>query len=471
MTIKTKLDDILNFTEEGKLIDFIKSYAQKDAAFNNALLKAFSPTPQADNKKVQPREDYASLIKKAFVGNSIRRRGRYGYYDYDDIGFDAIETREELEPFLEKARYYIKYENIDEALLIAQKMVEIIAKVWDSAFDYDGDVQVVYDEAIDILESLLEQNLLSDEQKESLFDWYEQEIKDKNHEDVGFETSLDSLGGYFLTGVKNGFERTLQIIDQQIKSSSDYSQEVLLKKKINILYEFDKKEEADKIIKDFLHIVRIREIRLQQMLEKKEYLSAIDLINKGIEIAENKNHAGTVNSWKEKLLSVYQLLGDKEKELELTKELFTISNDSRKYYKMLKSITNKADWNSMLEWILKSMDNGSYYGINDFKAEILIEHKMWDELWSLCQKGSISDIERYEKYLRPKHDDEIFKIYLAYVDKKAKITDKNAYIRVADTLIRMKTYAGGKEIVKQLVSKYRQEYKRRPNMMKELDRV
>ena len=472
MTIKTKLDDILNFTDEDKLIDFIKSYAQKDDAFNNALLEAFSPTQQADSKKEQPREDYASLIKNAFVGNSTSRRGRYGYYyEYDDIGFDAEATREQLETILEKARYYIKYKNIDEAIFIAQKMVEIIPDIWDENFDYEGDVQVMYDEAIDILESLLEQNLVSDEQKESLFGWYEQEIEDAKHEYVGLNTSLDSLGDYFLTGVEDAFKRTLQIIDRQIKASSDYTQEGLIEKKVYILYEFDHSEEADKVITKFLNIPRIRKIRLQQMLEKKEYPSAIKLIEDGIEIATKKNHSGTINSWNEELLAIYKLLGDKEKELELTKELFVKSNDRRKYYKMLQRITPQADWQEMLEWILKSLDNGFYYGMNNLKADILIEHKMWDDLWSLCQKGSISDIESHEKFLRPKFDEEIFKIYLAYVEKQATITDKDAYKRVASTLIRMKTFAGGKEKVKQLLSKYRQEYKRRPYMMKELDRV
>lgn len=472
MTNKSKLDDILNFADKDKLFDFIKSYAQKDATFNNALLETFSPNRKSKSKQEQPREDYVKLIQNAFVGQSSRRSGRYGYYDvYDDFGFDADAVSEQLETLLEKARYYIKYENIDEAILIAKKMIETIPDEWDQNFDYEGDVQVMYDEAIDILEGLLKEELFSDEQKESLFDWYEKEIIDNKHEYVGLNTSLDVLEDYFLSGVKNGLERTLKIIDQQIKTSSDYSQEILLEKKIHLLYEFGKKEEADKIITDYLHVSRIREIRLQQMLEKKEYQPAIKLINEGIEIATKKDHWGTIISWKEDLLAVYQLVGDKDKELEITKELFTKSNDSRKYYKLLKRITPKADWQSMLVWILESLDNGSYYGINDLKAEILIEHKMWDDLWSLCRKGSISDIEKYEKHLRPKFDEEIFKIYHVYVEKQATITDKNAYERVSDTLIRMKTFTGGKEIVKQLLSKYRLEYKRRPNMMKELDRV
>ncbi len=96
---------------------------------------------------------------------------------------------------------------------------------------------------------------------------------------------------------------------------------------------------------------------------------------------------------------------------------------------------------------------------------------MWDDLWILCQKGSVTDIVRHEKYLRPKFDKEIFKRYLAYAERQAEITDKNAYKIVADTLIRMKSFAGGKEIVKQLATNYRQKYKRRPYMIKELDRV
>ena len=472
MTIKTKLDDILNFAEKDKLVDFIKSYAQKDAAFNKALLEKFSPTHQSQNKQEQPRENYVELIQNAFIGHSSRGSGRYDYYDHcDDYGFNAEDVKEDLKILLEKARFYIKYENIEEAIFIAQKMIETIPEEWDSDFDYEGDVQVIYDEAIYMLENLMKEQLLSDDQKESLFEWYEDEIEDGKHEHVGLNTSLDVLEEYFLRGVENGFERTLQIIDRQIETTSGYSQECLVEKKIHILNEFDQLEEADKMITDFLHIPRVRKIKLRQMLEKKEYLLAIDLINDGIEIAANKKNWGTIYSWKEELLLVYQLLGNKEKEMEMTKELFLQGNDRGKYYSLLKKITHTSDWNKMLEWILKSMDSSSYYGINDLKAKIFIEHRMWDRLWDLCKKGKVSDVERYEKHLRPQFDSDIFIFYLEYVKKEAEITHKNAYQNVANALIKMKTYMGGKELVKQLVDEYRSVYKRRSNMMKELNRV
>lgn len=240
MSTKTKLDDILNFTDKDKLVDFIKRYAQKDTVFSNALLETFSPNRQSDKKKEQSRKDYAKLIQNAFVTHSSRSRGSYDYYnDYDYIGFDAIEVSEQLDVLLEKARYYMKYQNIDEAILIAQKMIETIPDEWDQNFDYEGDVQVTYDNAIDLLEGLLIEEVLSDQQKESLFNWYEKEIIDKKHEYVGLNTSLDVLEDYFLTGTENGLERTPQIIDQQIATSSSYKKESLVEKKIQLLHEYN----------------------------------------------------------------------------------------------------------------------------------------------------------------------------------------------------------------------------------------
>ena len=69
------------------------------------------------------------------------------------------------------------------------------------------------------------------------------------------------------------------------------------------------------------------------------------------------------------------------------------------------------------------------------------------------------------------YEKEILADYIHYVQQQATITDKEAYRSVADTLIRMKSFNGGMAIVKQLMNEYRQTYKRRPYMMKELDRV
>jgi len=62
-------------------------------------------------------------------------------------------------------------------------------------------------------------------------------------------------------------------------------------------------------------------------------------------------------------------------------------------------------------------------------------------------------------------------LYRDSVDKKALIADGHAYQEVARLLKKMRTFAGGDELVDQLLEKYRSTYKRRKNMMVELKDV
>lgn len=181
MSHNEMLNDILSHTSKEKLDKFIKEYAENDTAFKTAFLAQFSPKPKSNKTKKKPEEDYATIIGKAFSKGSGRSsRGRYrGYYDdFDDYGFDAGEVSTELEKLLDKARYFIEYDNTDEAIHIAKELIETIPEHWDENFDYEGDVQVIYDQAIDILEEMMEEGKLSEEQKESLLSWYEKEIDD-----------------------------------------------------------------------------------------------------------------------------------------------------------------------------------------------------------------------------------------------------------------------------------------------------
>ncbi len=467
------LIDILKHTGKAKLDDFIQEYAQGDATFKNAFIEKFSPKPKSDNPKKTPREDYMNIILNAFNSSTFSRpRNRYRGY-YEDYGFDAEEVREILESLLEKARFYIRHENLNEAILIAQKLIEIIPDEWDANFDYEGDVQVMYDEAIDLLEEMLTENMLSNEQKESLFKWYEKESVNNKHEYVGLNTDLGVLEKHFTTGVEGGFERVLRMIEQRITNPNEYEKQQAVLEKIHLLEKHHHDEEAEKTIEEYLYFPDVRKIKLSRLLNHEQYDAAIQLINKGIKIAEKKNVPGIVRSWKESLLSIYERLDNREKIIEISKEMFTSGWEQKKYYHALKKITPKEEWDKMLEWILKNIYDigGGYFGINELKADIFVEQERWSDLLQLCRKDGVPSIMKYEKWLRPRYEKEILADYLRYVQQQATITDKEAYRSVADTLIRMKSFNGGMAIVKQLMSAYRQTYKRRPNMMKELDRV
>ena len=159
------LNDILAHTEKGKLSQFIKEYAAENEDFRSVFLNRFSPKPKpvSGSERKQPEDDYVKRIQQAFTGTGSKRNSRYGYRDsFEDIGFDAEAVSATLKTILEKARFYIRHDNMDEAIRITQQLIDTIPDYWEADFDYDGDVQAVYDETIELLEELLRDGQLSD---------------------------------------------------------------------------------------------------------------------------------------------------------------------------------------------------------------------------------------------------------------------------------------------------------------------
>lgn len=465
------LKDILAHTATSKLKQFISEYANDHADFRNVFLEKFSPKPKPkpDSKHKQPEEDYPRIIKKAFDEGESRSHGKYRN-DYYDIGFDAEAVSNKLEPLLEKARYYLRHDNREEAICIAQNLIDTIPDYWDENFDYEGDVQVIYDEAIDLLEDILNDEPTT-EQMELIFSWYERVIGDEKHNYMGLNTSLEVLENYFAADAAGGFERVLRIVDKRIAISEEYEKQRAVVEKIYLLEENNREAAADQTIEQYLFFPDVRAIRLKRLLTAERYDDAIRLLQEGIQIAREKKTIGTVNEWQKELLSIYTRLNNHAKIVEITKELFVEGREQRACYQSLRKLTPEDEWPDMLTWILQILSEKRYYDTGELRADIYVEHKRWDDLLQLCRNSGVGMIRKYEKHLRPRYPKEVFSIYLQYVQQQATITDKEAYKRVGQTLIWMKSFEGGTAVVRELINQFRETYKRRPYMMKELDRV
>lgn len=461
------LREILRRTDNGLLVQWLLDYSKKNPGFEKLLRERFDP------KKIQKEfaRDYPKIIRSAFHKSSLKSYSRYN--QWDDYGFDAVAVRAELEKVLDDADYFLKNNNLKMVVEICKNMIEIIPEEWDEQFDYDGDVQVMYDDAIDKLELILKERLLSKNEESELFDWYQNESKDlEKHEYVGLNTNLDVVQQYFLSS-EEMTEQNLRLLDEKTQKANDnYYKENYVVEKIEILKEISQPGEMQKTIEQYLNFPIVRRIKLDDLIQKKEYDSAVDLILGGITEAEKKGHSGTISDWKDELLKIAQIQNDKKKILQLAEEQLYKGRVQRKYYTILKSQTPAEDWEVTLTRILDKMKSGSgLFGFNELRADILIEHQKWDELYTQCVKGGINYLADYEKYLRPQFDKEIFDIYLKFIEKQATWADQKAYENVAQFLKRLKTFSDGKQKVKELIAEYRTEYKRRKNMMKELDKV
>lgn len=465
MNKNTSIEEILKYRDVADLHQFIVNHAAKNPEFEKAFLTNFNPQQASDMDKA----DYADTIADAFANNRPKGNSRYGRWD--DDGFDAEDVANDLQPLLDKAAYYLQHTNVAEAILICQALIETIPDEWESDLDYDGDVQVIYDDAINKLQEMMDGNLLSVSQKQELFDWYSEEHKDAKHEYVGLNTNLKALEGFF-TDTPEMLERSLANMEDRIKNAdADYEKQDAVMSKIRLLQNAGLEKEAESAIDQYIRFDKVRKLRMEKLMKETQYADAIKLIQEGIKIALEEQYAGTVNRWKEELLSIYKLQDNHDKILSAAEELFyNDPNGNPKYYNELKKYTPEKDWPATLERLLSKMDNG-YFGFNTLKADMLIEHKMWERLLALCQKAGAQKLEEYEKYLKPLYAKEIFDAYYKYVEKQALITDLRAYENVARVLRKMKGYEGGDIIVEQLLRKYREVYKRRKNMMKELEGV
>ncbi|MEJ7683840.1 MAG: hypothetical protein WKG06_39465 [Segetibacter sp.] len=450
---KITIEEIVKQLSVADLQGFIIKYAAKHPEFEKVFIGAFNPKKPAAGK-----EEYIAHIKDAFMGSEPPSRNRYR--DYGDYGFDAVEVAGDLEPLLEKADYYIRHANYEEAILICKSLIETIPNEWEADFDYDGDVQVIYDRAIDKLQLLLEQNTLSPALKKELFNWYSNEHKNTKHEYVGLNTDLKALEQFF-RDTPEMLQQNIANMEERIKNSgNEYDRQRAAIAKIRLLQNAGMENEAEAAISQYIHFSNVRKLRLEKLLDEKNYQEAINVIHGGIEVARQQNHFGTLTDWKDELLNIYLQQNDTGKIISTAADLFINGRNRRKYYDVLKQNITQSDWPAALLRLLNELGNKD----NAFKAEILIEHQMWDKLFDLC-KGNAESIEQYEKYLKPHYAKDILAAYHNYVEKQALITDQRSYENVARVLAKMKKYEGGKELVQSLVQKYRAVYKRRKNMI------
>jgi hypothetical protein len=330
-TNNINLEEILKHIDPARLKKFIIDHAANHPEFREKFMANFSP-----QKVSAAREDYAATIKKAFGSNTIKSANRY--HRYDDFGFDALAVAHGLQPLLDKASYFIKHKNYDEAVLICRTLIETIPGEWESDFDYDGDVQVMYDSAIEKLEEMLEQKLLSAAQKKTLFNWYSEEFKNGKHSDVGLNTDLGVLEKFF-TDTPDMLQQNIKNINERIANATeDYYRESAALDKIHLLQNAGMDNEAETVITKYLVLDGIRKLRIQKLLQKKQYQEATALINDGIKIAVSKKHADTVTDWKDNLLDIYLLQRDNVKIYSLAEELFYNGRDPIKYYHLRKNI-------------------------------------------------------------------------------------------------------------------------------------
>lgn len=201
---------------------------------------------------------------------------------------------------------------------------------------------------------------------------------------------------------------------------------------------------------------------IDEYCKAKAYPEAIELLKDSIRL--DKNYAGLVLEHKNRLKEIYRLTEDREKYMETLWELAREEPDA---YKEIKSQYTREEWLKEREKLFDGVTS-EYYA-----AELYKEEDMYKRLleYAVGARG-LSAAKQYFNELSKAYPRELLEKYRHELSAMvAPVSDRRVYQQLVDILRKMKKISGGEQVVEEIVSEWRRNYKSRRAMMEEMDKL
>ena len=458
--------------------NFIRSHVKQDKNFKTQFELFFSD--KDDNIDVE--QKYRDLIKKLVRKNS----GSHGFFDYRS----SRALSGEIDEVIQKGREMIFGNNFSDAFLLAKAVLTEVMPIYPNCDDSGGYMGGTLEEAVELFESLSDADQAAMNLKQKVFDFLKNELAHKDYFDYGdFGYNLFSVFHNLALQLRQ-IKEFVDFIDNRCKNLTgkydNYKREFFLKAKIRFYREIGD-DLADILEKQNMDIVEIRKAELDKAINKKDYQKAKKLIAEGIEIAEKKEHSGTVNQWKKELLRIANLENDTETVRQLTRYFAFDRGFSEDYYRQWRKTYSETEWKEVVEKLIADLTDDaiaqhkkSNWGIFSqpsllyYIAPILIEEEYWDRLLALVQaENDLDTILKYHKHLAKRFPKELLSLYFPELKSAGdSVNGRSQYAELAGKMMRiMKDIPEGKEKIRAIARELIAQNPRRPAMIEELNKV
>lgn len=459
---KPEWKQIIEKLSKEELQAFLIEYATDDESLiNTIMIKYATPIDRVDIQK------YKKIVNNIFSSAS----DDFGFIHYQDVyGVSHL-----ISNLSDKAISTRKKAKFEESFSISAAMCEVCIDYIQNLDDSSGWIGgLIYDTFRNI------ENVFHECKNETLenlvFEWLSKQMKNPDYSDYGCDEGLESI--YFELGSNSPYtESTSRFIDEQLSQyekgtdwSSKYRYNKFLMHKLALLEKQEKTEEAQLLIEENLQLSDIRKIKVNQLLEQKDFFKAIACIKEGIGISEQENLAGVTRNWNNLLLQIYQEQNMQYELHYLARSMFLNHSESMEYYRIYKRTVEKAKWSAELASIIDELKkrrktNAWHYHFSYDLANIYIEEKMWGELFiEVKDANDISVTSRYAKYLQDGFSPQLIDIYRDSIVKYAQRTGRNIYEDTKKYLKEMSKLKNGLFAAKVLKEELLNTYKNRPAM-------
>ena len=470
------IEDVLRRHSQDELRDFIRHHASQDRAFGEQLLHYFArKDPKVDMEKI-----YRDKVQH-LVGLIV---GRRGFMDYESTYSFSIA----MWPLLEEADNAFAAGSFLEAIAIALAVCEAAIGIIPDCDDSSANVSEILNAGIQVLQRLADSAAVGKDLQQRLFDWLERQLEDGEWFDYGeFDDSLLEVAASI--GAKLDHDRYLRLMDLLLATSQADSYHEIYRKeqhtlrKIRFLQEIGRDQVAAQLIAANMHITALRLGMVEQSIGQEDFTRAKELIAEGINIAMEKEHAGTVRKWEEVLLRIAELEGDIPVKRFFAKRFALDRGLDSRYYQIWKSSFPADEWEKVIEEHVQSvisMTDSEAAGrpgpakqrsLFSRLSAIYIAESWWARLLQLMpQDADESVLQAVHPYLSGPYPQEMLAHYLRLLGKMGEqANNRKDYVQLASLMLKVKRDVKDSRVaIEELAVSLMQMFPRRPAMREEL---
>lgn len=470
---KNPVDQIFTKVPSKELLSYFKKKVKASTDLRQKLESDFIDFIEAP----EGQEKFAQLISKTI---NETKSNRYGYYDYKVLRG----LSKKLGKINNKAMQLIANKNYLDALNICLNMIKEVSDLLRYEDDHGEHLHEVLANTHETINHLLDAPLPPG-YRISVFDQLLQLLEELLNLDL--YTAGDLL--YLLVDNRweeKEYKKLLPILTKLIAAAkvddNDYSGQSYVKSLVEVYEKLNDPASVSKTIEKNINFAEIRRLLVEKLIVEKKYIEAKKVINEGISIAKVKNNSGTVSKWKEDLIKISNLEGDKQTLKKLLRESYLNGHrDSSDNLARYKKSFNKNEWLDERKGLILffkekhiESEKKNFWGnkYQFFLENLYIYEAMWPELLEYIQNLNSNSSYKAElaSHLEEYYPQEVLDIYETYINDVIQRVDKrSSYRNLCNILIEVKKVKNGEDLVSKLAKKIRQVYHRRPAMIEELN--
>jgi hypothetical protein len=458
--------------------EFILSYTAKNKTFQSLFERHFADK----DRNINVGHNYTKLLKSL-----IRRNSNGNFIDYRSVHSLANEINE----LFDEGQLFIQKGNFSNAFILARSVLTEVIELITDCDDSSGYIGDIISSSIELIMVIASTDSLAVDLQEEVFNFVQSAINRPVYFDYG-DFGYEMVYVYQILAIKLNKEKSyLNFVDGQIKMASSnkfsYRKEYFLVRKIAFLKAIGNLKDAQKLVQENLDIVEVRQGEINTLINENKLSSAKKLIVEGIEIAEKKDHPGTVTNWKKELLRIAVLENDKGMVRHYTKYFAFDRGFDMVYYNQWKETFSIGEWQEEIEKYIEERiasvelqyqkhKSKAWYPpdtlLLDLLAPIYIAEKYWDRLFALMSKETDLDrLLRYHDYLIKIYPVQLLAIYLPAFERKGDMVGNRR--EYTDLAIKMDKVIGdipeGRDEIIAVANGLIRKYPRRPAMIEELN--